>query len=352
LKISVLIAQYFYQNKVLNLPGIGSFYLDEAIDVQSIGNKSDLLEHIHYAQKTINRPDDPLIEFIRKHTGKIKPLAESDLDTFVADGKLMLNIGKPFHIEGVGTLQKNKEGEYQFTPGAPVVQRLEPLPALPVQEWEKEKPVKMRSVFDESSYETPNNNRRIIIGAGIVVGLIIIIWGGYSVYSSKTDSSGPSLPSNNTTASTANTTQGDTTSRVSQYVHNLDSPAEALEKVIKKDSVLLDEAAVTAANNANAATTNTTTTTTNTTSTAPAVALPAGPSKKYKFVLETFTRKTSAVKRYNLLKPRVELESVDSTLFKIVISLPGSPADTARQKDSLHNWYWGPRTDRQVTIEQ
>jgi hypothetical protein len=350
LKISVLIAQYFYQNKVLNLPGIGSFYLDESIDVQSIGNKSDLLEHIHFAQKTINRPDDPLIEFIRKHTGKIKPLAESDLDTFVADGKLMLNIGKPFHIEGVGTLQKNREGEYQFTPGAPVVQRLEPLPALPVQEWENEKPVKKRSVFDESSYETPNNNRRILIGAGIVVGLIIVIWGGYSVYSSKTNSDSPSLPTTNTTASTDNTTQGDTTARVSQYVHNLDSPAEALEKVLKKDTSVLEEAAVTAANNANSATAKAPAP-----ATAPAAAPVnppvAAPLGKYKYVLETFTRQASAIKRYNLLKPRVALESVDSTLFKIVISLPGTPADTTRQKDSLHNWYWGARTDRKVTIE-
>jgi hypothetical protein len=346
LKISVLIAQYFYQNKVLNLPGIGSFYLDESIDVQSIGNKSDLLEHIHFAQKTISRPDDPLIEFIRKHTGKIKPLAESDLDTFVADGKLMLNIGKPFHIEGVGTLQKNKGGEYQFTPGAPVVQRLEPLPALPVQEWERENPVKKRSVFDESSYETPNNNRRLLISAGIVVGLIIIIWGGYSVYSSKTNDNGPSLPGTNTTAGTTNTT-GDTTARVSQYVHNLDSPSEALEKVIKKDTPILAEAT--------GATTDNTTTTALAPATAPAAApvapSAAGPSKRYKFVLETFTRQASAVKRFNLLKPRVQLESVDSSLFKIVISLPGTPADTARQKDSLHNWYWGPRKDRQVIIE-
>jgi hypothetical protein len=52
----------------------------------------------------------------------------------------------------------------------------------------------------------------------------------------------------------------------------------------------------------------------------------------------------------NRLKPKVQLETVDSTLFKIVISLPGTPADTTRIKDSLRYWYWGAR-DRQVTIE-
>lgn len=338
MKISVLIAQYFYQNKVLNLPGIGSFYLDEAIDVQSIGNARDLLEHIHFAKKSISRPDDTLIEFIRKHTGKIKPLAESDLETFVADGKLMLNIGKPFHIEGVGTLQKNKEGEYEFTPGAPVVQRLEPLPALPVQEWENEKPVKKKSVFDENSYDSQDtSNKRLIIGIGIVVGLAVVIWGGYSVYSSKTK---PSLTVTNT-SNTANTNPVDTTAHVSQYVHNIDSPAQALEQVLKKDSIYLEEPTVTSPGG-----------TTAITNTTPSSAPAAGPSTRYKYVLETFTRQASAMKRYNLLKPRVELESIDSNFYKIVISLPGTPADTTRQKDSLHNWYWGPRTDRKVTIEQ
>ena len=312
------------------MPGIGSFYLDEDIDVQSIGNSRDLLEHIHFAQKTITRPDDSLIDFIRKHTGKIRPLAESDLETFVADGKLMLNIGKPFHVEGVGTLQKNKEGVYEFTPGAPVVQRLEPLPALPVHEWENEKPAKKKSVFDDNPYEAQSNNtRRLLIGVGVVVGLAVIVWGGYTLYNSKT--SEPVVTANNTPATT---TASDTTSRVSQYVHNIDSPAQALERVIKKDSQVLQ-----AAEPDNASATTTTTTT---------VTAPAG---QYKFVLETFTREASAMRRYNMLKPRVELQTVDSNLYKIYVMLPGTPADTARMKDSLHNWYWGPRRDRSVKIE-
>lgn len=335
MKISVLIAQYFYQNKVLNLPGIGSFYLDESVDASSIGNKSDLLEHIHFAQKAITRPDDSLIEFIRKHTGKIKPLAESDLDTFVADGKLMLNIGKPFHVDGVGTLQKNKDGVYEFTPGAPVVQRLEPLPPVPVHEWQEERPIKKKSVFDENSYDRgQTNTKRLLMAAGIVVGLAIIIWGGYSVYSSKT---------NDTTlaATTPTASSDDTTSRVSNYVHNIDSPAQALERVISKDSAVLDEGSLPPDAGA--------TTVAATTTPAPAAPLPAG---RIKYVLETFSRKASAEKRYNLLKPRVQLEAVDSSLFNIYITLAGTAADTTRQKDSLHNWYWGARRDRSVKIER
>ena len=159
MKISVLVAQYFYQNKRLNLPGIGTFYLDVAVDVQNIDkNSHDLLDHIHFAQKNIARPDEELIDFIRKHTGKIRPLAESDLETFVADGKLMLNIGKPFHIEGIGTLQKNREGVYEFTPGQPVVQRLEaPPPLTNAEHLDSANKTKKRSVFDEDPNEARNS---------------------------------------------------------------------------------------------------------------------------------------------------------------------------------------------------
>ncbi len=120
------------------------------VDVHTIADKNsrDLIDHIHYAQKNITRPDEDLIDFIRKHTGKIRPLAESDLETFVADGKLMLNIGKPFHIEGIGTLQKNREGVYEFTPGQPVVQRLEsPTTLTATDHHDTDKPVKKEIGF-------------------------------------------------------------------------------------------------------------------------------------------------------------------------------------------------------------
>jgi hypothetical protein len=337
LKISVLVAQYFYQHKVLNLPDIGSFYLDDAVDIHTIAdrNSRDLIEHIHFAQKKIARPDDELINFIRKHTGKIKPLAESDLETFIADGKLMLNIGKPFHIEGIGTLQKNKEGVYEFTPGQPVVQRLESPTPLTTHDHEPEKPFKMRSVFDDDPNEGRNASiRRIAIGIGIVVGLGIIIWGGYSLFSSKVKQS-PST-------ATAATVNPDDSPQTSQYLHNIDDPKKALADVISKDSTHIGE-------------TNTADTISVVKATPPPVTtttpVATGPSKMYKYILQTTKFKATADKMYNKLKPRVVLEAVDSTLYKIVISLPGTPADTTRIKDSLRFWYWGAR-DKPVTIEQ
>lgn len=341
MKISVLVAQYFYQHRVLNLPGIGSFYLDDVVDVQSIAdrNSRDLLEHIHFAQKNISRPDDELIDFIRKHTGKIRPLAESDLETFVADGKLMLNIGKPFHVEGIGTLQKNKDGVYEFTPGLPSVQRLESPPPIIPTDRETERPSRKKSAFDENPYEARSaSTRRLAIILGLVVGLGIILWGGYSLFSSKVDHS--------VAANSAPVNAEDTAARTSQYLHNIDTPQKALAAVIQKDSIHLNK-------NDQAETTKTSgplpaqaVTAANT----PAVA--AGPSKMYKYVLQTTQYKTTALNMYNRLKPKVELETTpDSSFFKIVISMPGTPADTTRIKDSLHFWYWGTR-NRPVIIEQ
>lgn len=338
MKISVLVAQYFYQHRVLNLPGIGSFYLSDVVDVQTIADKNsrDLIEHIHFAQKAITRPDEQLIEFIRKHTGKIRPLAESDLETFVADGKLMLNIGKPFHIEGIGTLQKNKDSVYEFTPGQPVVQRLEaPIPLTPIEQQDPERPLKRKSVFDEDPHERRNASmRRMAIGIGLIVGIGIIIWGGYSLFSSKVKTTP------NTT--TSSTTSEQDTQRTSTYLHDINNPQKALNDVVKKDSNM-------AGANGTDSTQKAAVTPAPATTTAAPVA--AGPSRMFKYVLQTTRFRKTAQEMYDNLKPKVELEAVDSTQFRIVISLPGTPADTARIRDSLHFWYWGPRRDRVVTVE-
>jgi hypothetical protein len=338
LKISVLVAQYFYQHRVLNLPGIGSFYLSDVVDVQTIADKNsrDLIEHIHFAQKAITRPDEQLIEFIRKHTGKIRPLAESDLETFVADGKLMLNIGKPFHIEGIGTLQKNKEGVYEFTPGQPVVQRLEaPIPLTPIDQQDPERPLKRKSVFDEDPNERRNASiRRMAIGIGLVVGIGIILWGGYSLFSSKVNTAA------NTTTTSATNEQD--SQRTSSYLHDINDPQKALNDVVKKDS------SIAAANGTDSSQKPAVTPAPATTAAAPVA---TGPSRTFKYILQTTKFRKTAQDMYDKLKPKVELEAVDSTLFRIVISLPGSPADTARIKDSLHFWYWGARRDKVVTVE-
>ncbi|MBO9573100.1 MAG: hypothetical protein J7497_12990, partial [Chitinophagaceae bacterium] len=126
MKLSALFAKYLYQHRQLSLPGIGVFSIDPTVTIPEVTDKlfPDFLQQIRFQQKNITAADEGFINFIRTETGKIKPLAESDLDSFLSDGKILLNIGKPFHIEGIGSLQKNKEGQLEFKAGEPVLSRL------------------------------------------------------------------------------------------------------------------------------------------------------------------------------------------------------------------------------------
>ena len=127
LKLSLLFVRFLYQHKQLNLPGIGVFTIDPSINIAEVTEKNshEYLQHIKFIQRPVAKPDEEFIEFIRTHTGKIRPLAESDLESFLSEGKILLNIGKPFHLDGIGTLQKNRTGNYEFYPGLPLLEKLE-----------------------------------------------------------------------------------------------------------------------------------------------------------------------------------------------------------------------------------
>ena len=116
-----------YQFRKLDLPGIGSFTLDAGV---VIPQESDRVGQVHatgISFKNANIPlaDDALVTFIKDHTGKMKSLAAADLDFYLTTGRQLLNIGKPFYLEGIGTLIKNKEGLLEFAPGDYLVARLE-----------------------------------------------------------------------------------------------------------------------------------------------------------------------------------------------------------------------------------
>lgn len=311
MKLAILVPQYFYQHRNLSLPGIGIFSLDDKVVIPDSSDKNarDFGQHIQFKQFNVLKADDALIDFIRTHTGKIKPLAESDLDSYVSDGKLMLNIGKPFHIEGIGTLVKNRNGVYEFTPGEPMMERMEAHQPLREKK-ERETATQKKSVFDDDYYphETKGGtgSRKMIILVGVVLGLAVVIWGGYSLYNSKVD--------NTTTAAT------DTN------ILAVDSAAiKAQADSLARAKVITDSLQ----------------------------ALGVAPGN-YKFIFLSTPSKLRALKHYGQVSrdnPRIKLESNgDSTLFNIFMVLPATPADTIRLKDSLNNWYYGSKPVR-VTID-
>jgi len=307
LKIASLLTTFFYQQKQLSLPGIGTFHLDASVSIPDSADKNfgEFFQYIHFTQKNIAHPDNELIDYIRSKTGKIKPLAESDLDSFVSEGKLLLNIGKPFHIDGIGTLNKGKEGHLDFIPGGPMLEKIDMHRVTATEV----KVTKNKPVYGEdfAAQEAQHNwLRKLLIGAVVLVGISIIVGGGYFLYNRSIQT-----PSNGSQAQSATPTNPDS---LSQF------PPDTV--TVKKDSVVQ----------------------------APIVA-----TGSYKYILETTDRKERALKRFgivNKLSPGIQMETKDSLLFTIYTILPSpNAADTIWKKDSLKAWYWGEKKMR-IKIEK
>jgi hypothetical protein len=306
LKLPLLLTQFLYKNKKLRLPGIGIFTLDPAAVIPDEHNK-DLhatAMGIEFKNAPVREADDELVEYIRVNTGKIKPLAISDIESYLALATQLLNIGKPFYLEGIGTLTKDKEGRFIFTRGEYAVVRQED------GSLEKAgKPQgKRKSVLEETHFEPqPNNARRFLLVFALIGGLSLVGWGGYMLYKKNT------APKNET---------GNTIAREDSTAVKPDSAAIV---AAAPDSLSLNkqESAKTA---------------------------PGGDSVLYKFnVLET-SNKLRALKRYNQLLSfdlKIRLYTQDSSFFKVYFRFPALPKDTIHIKDSLQREY-----GHRITIEK
>ncbi len=183
MKLAPLLAQFLYRHKRLDLPGIGSFLLDPSAstDTESHSGKPVDPSAIRFENATIRESPD-LVTFIAERTGKLKALAAADLDSHLELVLQFLNIGKPFLLEGIGSLVKIKSGQFAFTSG-------EVLP-------ESMKDYSAREISSTSSTEETFSDyrkainvrserskwRRPVVFLLAVAGLGLAIWGGYTVY--------------------------------------------------------------------------------------------------------------------------------------------------------------------------
>jgi hypothetical protein len=88
----------------------------------------------------------------------------------------MLNIGKPFYLEGIGTITKNKAGKFDFSPGEYSMIR-ENNPS-----GEKEK--KKLYARDKKEMNIPANlqNKNLLRLLVVLIALAIVGWGGWEMY--------------------------------------------------------------------------------------------------------------------------------------------------------------------------
>lgn len=321
-----------YQNRKLDLPGLGVFTLDPAAVIPGESEKDPHApaSGISFRNASITSPEDELIRFIQAHTGKMKPLAAADLDFFLTSGKQMLNIGKPFYLEGIGTLLKNKEGRLDFTPGEYSTTRLEEPGPM-----KKERPEKKKSAFDEpppgSGYEPRTNTiRQLLLLVGIIGGLVVIGWGGYSLYKRNTIPD-PVVehPQPIISPDTA-ATRADTVARAQGPSSN-GGPANATAGNGAAGNPVKGPAVTPS----NAGTSNAVV--------HPPVNVPliAGQSL-YKFIILETSHKGRALRRYNQLlgfQLNIKMEQRDSSWFKLYFPIAATIGDTTHIKDSLADVY-------------
>ncbi len=322
MKVDNLLGPYFYQYKKLSLPGIGVFTLDDkAVLPDDTAKIKMAIEGISFSAKTGAQLDDSLIQYIKDQTGKMKALAEADLYSYIATAFQYLNIGKPFYFEGIGTLQKNKDGGYTFAAGTVLTQKTDEIPHKHIE-------TKRKSAYsnDDAVGGSSFNAGKLIAILAVMVTLALIGWGGYYLYNKNTGDIEPVSQNDTKPVITPDTSATQTIDTTGKNPDNMSS--------LKPDSVSAKPA-----ENKN---------------------LSSAAANGFKFVFETTTKKARAAKRYEQLKGisilkeynnKVAVETADSLTFKIFTIVPCTPADTARVKELLNAWYYG-NTATKVKIEQ
>jgi hypothetical protein len=311
LNFDSLLAQYLYHNKKLNLPGIGTFETDSTVYVAEDSEKQKTsVRGITFRNANITKADDDLIDFIKEQTGKMKPLAISDLESYLTLGKQFLYIGKPFYLEGIGTLQLTKDGRFEFLPGEYISTKLED-PNIERSEGKK------RSVHEENRIQQESNSNTIkiiLLVLGIIATVVVIGWGGYYFYNKNAISESSSLVNDSALLqdSSSSLFPADSFSSAGGTVQHPASQSNTSRAEL-------------------------------------------GAPGTYKFVVESTSNKTKALNRFRDLRSfgnKIQMETKDSTMFRLYYSIPATPADTLRIRDSLNRWYYGNARKIRVKVEQ
>lgn len=115
MRISEILLEHLFRHKKLSLTGLGVFYLKTSISLEQFEEDYQLLSDAIEFIKDFNTPEnEDLIQDIALATGKIRALAQADLESFIINGKQMMNISKPFIIDRLGILERNYKGEIEF----------------------------------------------------------------------------------------------------------------------------------------------------------------------------------------------------------------------------------------------
>lgn len=173
MKIEQVLIHYLLKYKKLSLQGIGYFTLEGALPDSADPNRPIIIPEgsIIFTYDTRVQEDPLLVDFITEQTGKIHPLASADLDSYLMLGRQFLNIGNPFILPNIGTIEKTNSGDLIFKSGAHIADRLDANKAKIEDEGAEEHEENM---FNDYQRETKNQvGKTILIAISVlIVGLI------------------------------------------------------------------------------------------------------------------------------------------------------------------------------------
>jgi hypothetical protein len=167
-KFDALISSYLYTNKKVDIEGIGSFKLDDSFVLPPDAEKSAFfpLEGIDFQYNGRAETTPGLIDFIMQHTGKIRSLTTADFSSYVSEIRQFVNIGKAWVIEGIGTLQKTREGKFELIPGEVLSER-----------------INMHYSDGEETSEAPVQRKKWLLGVLFTLAILAVVAGlGFGVY--------------------------------------------------------------------------------------------------------------------------------------------------------------------------
>ncbi len=295
MKVEQLMVQYLYQNKKVTLQDVGSFFVAPGFDIMTDSDKEVVIPEgaIQFEYNSKAPQDEGLIDFIVQHSRKIKPLATSDLESYSILSRQFLNIGKPLIIEGLGVLQKNQKGTYDFYQGHAVSSKME---AAPVAMREKQQ--------EEISFAT--KPREVSSGKNWMLAALLIFVlctaGAVYYFMSKESKDLPVTENNILLTDTTGSGLADTA-----------GPRKTDTTMVSRDTL----------------------------SRAPA---PSSDGFSFKVVIKEYPSKTAADKAFAKLTTyghKLLLTQKDSTHYTISMPFTSPISDTLRAKDSLKRFFGG-----------
>ncbi len=194
MKVPQLLLQYLLEHHAIRLEGLGTISLD-APPAGFLNEKDGMTipqGAITFSADMHAKADEDLISHIMQQTGKMRSLASSDMESFTENGKQLLNIAKPFVLEGIGLLQRDAHGVVQFTQDDILLGKEE-------QTWKRSRPMEAEDALHfEENYRKPAKGaagRPRVAGIILlaILGIVLLGWVSRYFYMKSARESGEQL---------------------------------------------------------------------------------------------------------------------------------------------------------------